>query len=418
MDFYLSGYVKQILEIERQFREFDMVASSLSLRMANEIQFQQRDAKCMTRSIIQQERNLFGTLNMLNPDVSSLSNQIIRNLEQTATVNQSSIFESLGHSHPAMVGDILRSYQRTKDAQELIAVRHIDVTTAHHIESILSSLEASARIYSNINGNLWSPALSNAHAYQHFAERQLSRMLKENDQVAKRRSIVTNTLGGIAQNCQYTFEIGLALSSGENQIISSISKPNLYGLANQSLAFLYRNGANIDAANAVKRVLPSRIAELGQGILSAVYQLNVSSQRREKGEVFKPTNKMFNVCGLITTHIAQRREDFGEIVDHLFFLLYEGSGSGNSRLSDIIDDEILTPLWRLKHLRLDFRHDVDHGKDKSGKHRNIANAYMSLIKKEIPTTSKEWSKAQHSLYLQLLNMLNEIINAQEAEDSE
>lgn len=414
MDFYLSGYVKQILEIERQFREFNMVTSPLSLRVANEIQSQQRDANCMTRSIIQQELNSVSTLNMLNPYVSSLYNQIIRDFKQAGIVNQNSIFESLGHSHSAMVGEILRSYQRIKDAQELIAVRHMDITTAHHIESILSSLEASARVYSNINGKLWSSALSNAHAYQHFAERQLSRILKENDQVAKRRLIVTNMLGSIAQKCQYTFEIGLALSSGENQIISPIPKPNLYGLANQSLAFVYRDGDDIDAENAVIKVLPSRIAELGRGILSAVYQINVSSQRRAKGEIFKPTNKMFNVCGLIPTHTAQRREDFGEIVDHLFFLLYEGSGSENCRLSDIIDDEILTPLWRLKHLRLDFRHDVDHGKDSSGKHRKIGEAYRSLINKEIPTTSNEWSKAQHSLYLQLLYMLNEIINAQEA----
>jgi hypothetical protein len=385
--------------------------------MANEIQSRQRFIDGMTRSIIQPEINYFLKLNTLNPDVSSLYDQILRDVRQTNLANSYSIFESLGHSHSALMGDLLRSYQRIKDVQGLTAVRHIDITTAHHIESILSTLEASARVYNKIDDNLWSPALSNAQAYQHFAEKQVNRLLKENYQVAKRRAIVTNMCGDIAQSCQCAFEIGLAISSGEKQIISPIPKPNIYGMVNQSLSFLYRPGADYDAQDTFEEALTSRIIKLGIGIIFTVSQINESVQRRNKSSIFKMTNKTMLSCALIPTRIARGREDFGVIVDNLFFLLYEGSGSDKCRLCDMADDEILKPLWLLKHLRLDLRHDIDHGKDVKNKYSKIAAAYTSLINKEIPTTSKDWSEAQHSLYIQLLNMLNEIINVQETNDT-
>jgi len=417
-EFSIPSYVEHILELDRQIMKLEMMARPSGLgSVIEEMQSRQWEIeRIMTQSIISPEFIDFLKLNMVIPEVSSLSSQILRHFTQADIVKSYSLFNSLVHSHTSQMEDLLKSHQRIKNIQELIAIRHIDTAAAHHIESVLSMVEASARVYSKIDVNLWSSALSNAHAYQHFAERQLSKLLKENDQVAKRRAIVTNMLGGIAQSCQCTFEIGLSMSSGEKQIIYPIPKPNLYGFANQSLAFIYRAGVDIDAGNALERALPSRITKLGQGIILAVYQINKLSQCRKKGEIIKPTSKMLMACSLIPTRIARGREDFGEIVDNLFFLLYEGSGSDNCRLCNIVDDEMLNPLWRIKHLRLDFRHDVDHGKDAPRKHGKIADAYRSLIGKETPITSKDWSEAQHCLYSQLLNMLNEIIKIQETKD--
>lgn len=410
----LSNYIKQILDVEKQRSALEMMTRQSNICMANEIQLrQQYYIESMDRSMIHPELNYLLTINTLNPNVSGLYDQIYRDINQKNIENMYSTLGLLGHSHSALMNDLLRSHQRIRNAQELIAVRHINITTAHHIESILSALEASARAYTN---NLWSPALLNAHAYQHFAEKQVNRLLKENYRVARQRAIVTNMCGDIAQRCQSAFEIGLAISGGEKQIISPIPKPNIYGMINQSLSFIYHPGADYDAQDVLEDALPSRIIKLGIGIILAVYQINESAQRRNMSVIFKHTNKTMIACALIPTRIARSREDFEIIVDNLFFLLYEGSGSDNSRLCNMANDEILEPIWRLKHLRLDLRHDIDHGKDAKKNYLKIAAAYSSLIKKEIPTKSKDWSEAQYSIYNQLLNMLNEIIIVQETSD--
>ncbi len=94
-------------------------------------------------------------------------------------------------------------------------------------------------------------------------------------------------------------------------------------------------------------------------------------------------------------------------MDQLFFLLYEGAGTDNCRLLGIIDDSDLQPLWRVKHLRLDFRHDIEHGevRDIARKHEKIGGAYEALIGKRSVTERVEWVRVQLSLYEQLFEML-------------
>ena len=92
----------------------------------------------------------------------------------------------------------------------------------------------------------------------------------------------------------------------------------------------------------------------------------------------------------------------------MFFLLYEGSGTAK-RLQPFASDRDLEPLWRVKHLRLEARHDVDHGTDSESKHNKIGAAYIDLIGTPIITTPREWARAQLKLYTQLLGLLEHIL---------
>jgi hypothetical protein len=70
----------------------------------------------------------------------------------------------------------------------------------------------------------------------------------------------------------------------------------------------------------------------------------------------------------------------------------------------------LEALWRLKHLRLGFRHDVDHGSDRDvvKKNRQIGEAFKALINEVIPRDESEWRTAQVKLYQELIDMLEQI----------
>lgn len=96
---------------------------------------------------------------------------------------------------------------------------------------------------------------------------------------------------------------------------------------------------------------------------------------------------MCAASAIIPSFVTGSEAAFGEIVDALYFLLYEGAGGTKNRLTDIVPDEVLAPLWQLKHLRLHYRHDIEHGDDRDikKKYEKIARAFRSLCGRDLPS---------------------------------
>jgi len=55
--------------------------------------------------------------------------------------------------------------------------------------------------------------------------------------------------------------------------------------------------------------------------------LNTEAEREGRSPVFKPTTKNLYACGRIPVCVATEDSTFNYVVDQLYFLLYEGSGS-------------------------------------------------------------------------------------------
>lgn len=136
-------------------------------------------------------------------------------------------------------------------------------------------------------------------------------------------------------------------------------------------------------------------------------------ERARGFQVFKATTRTMRACGVIPSRIASGEDDFSFLVDQLFFLLYEGTGGSTNRLTDIADAAALNPLWTLKHLRLDARHDIDHGDigKITKKRATISDAYIFLIGKAMPVTPRDWQAAQLRLYEELEKMLRAVVDA-------
>ena len=98
-------------------------------------------------------------------------------------------------------------------------------------------------------------------------------------------------------------------------------------------------------------------------------------------------------------------------MDSLYMLIYEGSGSAK-RVLEVLTDEECSPLWDIKFLRTDCRHDVEHGSesDIKNKKRKIGEAYKTICGKLRPFMQKEWVSAHCNLFVRVNEFLDLIID--------
>ena len=268
--------------------------------------------------------------------------------------------------------------------------------------------------------------LQPSFAYQEFVTEQFMRLEDDNAEIALRRAQIVDLSGNLLTASQMASEIALAASleveeesdeNGESDELTDFYESkmpvNLYKALNQHVGHVYRPQTSANVTETFTMAKPARISSSGVAIVELIYQINDSALRNGETSIFKPTNRGIYACSIIPTRIARNEQDFSEIIDHLYFLLYEGSRTAK-RLTSFVDDESLDFLWLLKHLRLSFRHDIEHGSEKEieKKHQNIATAYKKLIGKGQARTPKDWTLAQLALYENLVKMLGKISEAQ------
>ncbi len=283
---------------------------------------------------------------------------------------------------------------------------------SRYVQSALATMEAFARSYSRPD-SYWRNTLSLVEEYERFALRQAKYSIRDLPTIAHRRGRVTELAGTLLAPSIGASEAA-ALEFGHEDLVEiEPVKPRLFGPLNSHLGYVYKTDFDGDVDVEVAASLPSRISHTGAEIIDTVVKINQTTQRSGGEDVFKPTNRTLKAASLIPTVVADSESSFAEIIDGLYFLLYEGAGSANLRLCGMASDDDLTPLWHLKQLRLHFRHDIEHGNKSSvlKKYEKIDRAFMAIIGTKKPKRSSEWVSAQLNLYEQLLGMLEIIYEA-------
>jgi hypothetical protein len=283
------------------------------------------------------------------------------------------------------------------------------------LETALASIEASARLF-DVPPAHWSNSLSLVEDYEVFAFRQGKAVERDSTLVAQRRMRVTELAGELLATSVTAAELGAEFTAADEQPVEASEvprvQPRLYGPLNQHLGFVYRVDLAVTVDPAVAAAIPTRICELGGVLIFLVTRINQRSHLAGK-QIFRVTTRCLSASSLIPSFVTGSEAAFGEVIDALYFLLYEGAGGTKNRLTDIVSDEILAPLWRLKHLRLHYRHDIEHGDDRDikKKYENIAAAFRALCGRDLPSRPGEWTVAQVALYAQLVAMLEKIEEA-------
>lgn len=201
--------------------------------------------------------------------------------------------------------------------------------------------------------------------------------------------------------------LGADATDESSKTYTGLFRPNIYPSLNRHAGPLYAGlvDEGEDPSETVDELLPSRTSSLGHLIVRLVCLINQNRPEDAVSGVFTTTSKSMLAAAQLPTLIADTEVRFGEIVDALYFLLYEGSGAAN-RLTSLASDDELLPLWRLKHLRLDFRHDIEHGSrtDIRRKRHQVSEAYRQLGRGR-PRCASAWKLAQNQLYSDIAAML-------------
>jgi hypothetical protein len=282
------------------------------------------------------------------------------------------------------------------------------------IESVLAAAEATSRIF-HPHDFFSDFTLSSVAEYQFFLDKQFKLIQHDNEIIAGRRMQINDLSGGLFEIINASLDIGVALEGheeyqSEDVINDEFFRCGLYGQVNQHLGFVYSDRYSGEIETSFNNSIPARISFLGYAITEQIYKINSICENNGQDQVFKPTSLTMRACAIIPSLIARSETAFFFLIDHLFFLLYEGSGTAN-RLIPILSESLLEPLWKVKYLRLAARHDIDHGsrREIEKKRSKIRDAYVSLIAKPLPIKQGDWQKAQLQIYVEIDLMLQKII---------
>ena len=258
-------------------------------------------------------------------------------------------------------------------------------------------------------------ALGMINAFQSFAQRQLHRARTDDPIIAFRRIAITDMAGDLFETSQCSWELlgQHAVDTADDQPPDE-KEPTIYSHLNQELSFIYREDVESDPNAAFERSTASTVNVLGGEIVDLIYNINESRRASGSTHIVKPTNRAMRAVHQLTASVSTDEQSFGEVVDALYFLIYEGTGNAN-RLTDLMTDADLATVWWIKALRTSIRHDIDHGDKRKSekKHVEIGEVYKALVGYRRPRRRADWSAAQVSLMECTANLLRTLFDTVE-----
>jgi hypothetical protein len=143
---------------------------------------------------------------------------------------------------------------------------------------------------------------------------------------------------------------------------------------------------------------------------------NDASIHADGEEIFKTTNKGSDALLDIAFLIPNDKMSFGNFIDNLYILFYEGAGGDNLRfLKDnegVLEKDECEFIWCVKNLRNKWlRHDMDHG-DKSkikASRKTLRNAFNCLGLDHHPMDSEDFRYLHSMLVKEARKFLEAIL---------
>jgi len=124
----------------------------------------------------------------------------------------------------------------------------------------------------------------------------------------------------------------------------------------------------------------NEIFNLSDDIFESIGEINAICVSKSSGDMFKVTNKAFKRISDVEKAVVTK-EDFGDFVDALYEIVYEGSGSLNRIPEKFKNEDSI--LFVIKFIRTDIRHDLEHGdqKEVARKKQRLVGIYQSYTNK-------------------------------------
>lgn len=218
-----------------------------------------------------------------------------------------------------------------------------------------------------------------------------------------------------------------AISENDEDCVESTS---FFTAIPQEIGYSKREDSQISPEEALEKSKLARITELGFGIVNRVLEVNKLQNDLLEDSVFAPTTKSMWIIGKLGQFICDSDDKFRTMITSLYSLIYENNsrikkmlGNGDEKTGDqMIRECEYECIFRIKDLRTDFEHDIEHGDIKKREHKKAEiNAAYRFYARKRPSTSREYKQFQIQLYedvIVLLDRFIQIIEARAAVESE
>ena len=109
-----------------------------------------------------------------------------------------------------------------------------------------------------------------------------------------------------------------------------------------------------------------------------------------------------NAAATMGGTFCSTKDSFGDILDGFYKIFYENLEHIKGCVGEnaVRNDDIFQCIFRVKMMRNDYRHDLDHGSESDirKKEFDIGKSYTHYVGKPVITSSGEFQKAQEMLY--------------------
>lgn len=194
----------------------------------------------------------------------------------------------------------------------------------------------------------------------------------------------------------------------------------LIGPKRQQAEFLKAAGDD-DVATVAAQSTAAGIAATAREVLRIIARCNELRSVAGLDVVFTPTTRVLEVFADFPWLVAVDRSSFGDVLDCLYFLLYEGAGKDNLRFTKKtggpLEDSDCAVIWRIKHLRNKWlRHDVEHGAAGAIRksYEQLAGHLKALGLDGPPRTAQQFLTLQRALLAETLSFLQTLQGRLEA----
>lgn len=354
------------------------------------------------------------TASLISTSWLNMENNWLVNKDILASIDYSSIFDMSG-----TFASLCRLEQQTS---KISNVPNSIVSVASQITSIVEAIKPTILVE-----DLWNSGqlLSD---YCNMAAKQHRMLQKATDQIEIKWRLDVLDAASKYVDRQFAWVLGLSDRLSEKSIIKKDDheENELYASAISlipvHIGYTRRSDIKKSPADGLLQSSLVSITEKGKRISNSIIKINELQLDNGKDRVFGLSEKLVKSTIHFGTVICNDDNQLSSLVDDLYFVFYENIehikiivGKGNKKLGDqlVREEEVYQCIFRVKAIRSDYRHDLDHGadSDRKKKQKEIGDCYKHYCGHR-PLKEREFRTIQEKLYEEFILLIDTLISLQ------
>jgi hypothetical protein len=271
--------------------------------------------------------------------------------------------------------------------------------------------------FKSVHADLCFRLLEPANAFWKFSEDTFS-LIRDATEPKALRALNASLALADAQHLANLDALSAVMKSPVDGDAVSASRMLVAPFTQRSELLELPEGVGEDVESLVSRSVGAQAVENARGLLELVACCNKSSRVKGGIEIFKPTTKLLEVFSDLPWLLPESEKAFGEFIDCLFFLLYEGAGKDNLRFMQKhggpLADADCRVVWCVKFLRNKWlRHDADHGKESDIERSwgDLSTQFRWLGLRGYPRSASDFRQLHRQLLAEVLAFLEKLTHA-------